>query len=50
MSNRVMNRRGARDLTSEEMDLIAGGSGGCLITACGVIGHPLRGDDVKCPD
>jgi hypothetical protein len=46
MSNRVLNRRGARELTPEEMDQIAGG--GSLHTLCGVPPHFFR-DDVSIP-
>ena len=46
MSNRVLNRSGARELTPEEMDRIAGG-GACLLTVCGVIPH-FSQDDVRC--
>lgn len=42
MSNRVLNRRGARELTPEEMDQIAGGF---LHTLCGVPPHFFRDDD-----
>ncbi|HEX5434293.1 MAG TPA: hypothetical protein VFY05_08645 [Candidatus Angelobacter sp.] len=44
MSNRVMNRRGARELTFEELDRIAGGVTTILITTTGP--RPtLPGDD-----
>ncbi|HEY6351290.1 MAG TPA: hypothetical protein VI636_17945 [Candidatus Angelobacter sp.] len=45
MSNRVLNRRGARELTPEEMDQIVGGF---LHTLCGVPPHFFR-DDVSIP-
>jgi hypothetical protein len=47
MSNRVMNRRGARELTTEEMDQIAAGSNACIGTLSGT---PQSIDDVKCND
>jgi hypothetical protein len=49
MSNRVMNRRGARELTAEEMDHIAAASNACIGTLCG---NPPKfpADDVKCND
>jgi hypothetical protein len=42
MSNRVLNRRGARELTPEEMDQIAGGS---LQTLCGFPPKFFKDDD-----
>jgi len=49
MSNRVMNRRGARELTAEEMDWIgAAATGACLMTVCGPT-HTLI-DDSRCVD
>jgi hypothetical protein len=42
MSNRVLNRRGARELTAEEIDRIAGC--GSLHTLCGVPPHFFRDD------
>jgi hypothetical protein len=47
MLMRVLNRRGARELTPEELEQIQGGAHTCLITACGVIGH-FRADDTRC--
>lgn len=46
MSNRVLNRRGARDLTPEEMDLIAAASNACIGTLC----NKPSADDVRCND
>ena len=43
MLNRVLNRRGAREVTPEEMDHIAGGLP--LHTLCGVPPHFFRDDD-----
>lgn len=46
MSNRVLIRRGAREVTPEEMDQIAGGSSlPPLHTLCGVPPHFFRDDD-----
>lgn len=49
MSNRVMNRRGARELTAEERDQVAGGQ--CFFSIC-TIGPPpsthTRVDDIVC--
>lgn len=45
MSNRVLNRRGARELTPEEIDRVAA-AGECFITICGVL-H-FSEDDVRC--
>lgn len=47
MSNRVINRRGARELTPEEMNQIAAGSNACIGTLSGT--HQSI-DDVKCND
>lgn len=47
MSNRVLSRRGARELTAKEMDQIAAGSNACIGTLSGV---PQSIDDVKCND
>jgi hypothetical protein len=48
MSNRVLNRRGARELTPEESKRVSGASSECFFT---VSGMPPRGDDVHCvPD
>lgn len=46
MSNRVLNRRGAREVKPEETDQIAGGLIGPLHTLCGVPPHFFR-DDVS---
>jgi len=46
MSNRVMSRRGARELTAEDMDKIYGGSNACIGTLCG----NGQLDDVHCND
>ena len=46
MLNRVLNRRGARELMPEEMDQIAGG--GFLHTFCGVPPNFFR-DDASIP-
>jgi len=46
MSNRVLNRRGAREVTPEEMERIQGAANTCFITACGVIRHIA--DDERC--
>ncbi|HLJ28914.1 MAG TPA: hypothetical protein VKY85_19545 [Candidatus Angelobacter sp.] len=46
MSNRVLNRWGAREVTAEELDRIQGAANTCFITACGVIRHVA--DDEKC--
>ncbi len=43
MSNRVLNRRGARELKPEEMGQITGGAS--LHTLCGVPPHFFRDDD-----
>jgi hypothetical protein len=43
MLNRVLNRRGAREVTPEEMDQIAGGLP--LHTLCGVPPKFFRDDD-----
>jgi len=49
MSNRVLNRKGARELTPEEMDQIIGAAtGACLMTVCGV--PPRLVDDLRCVD
>lgn len=51
MLNRVLNRRGARELTPDEVDQIAGGGGpiGPLHTLCGVPPHFFRDDaSVRC--
>lgn len=47
MSNRVISRWGARELTPEEMDQIAAGSNACIGTLSGT---PRSIDDVKCND
>ncbi len=47
MSNRVLNRRGARELTPEEMDHIAAGSNACIGTLSGT---PQSIDDIHCND
>ena len=44
MSNRVLNRLGARELKPEEMDQVAGGLLH-LHTLCGVPPHFFRDDD-----
>jgi len=44
MSNRVLNRRGAREVTPEEMDQVAGGLLP-LHTLCGVPPKFFRDDD-----
>jgi hypothetical protein len=46
MSNRVINRRGARDLTPEEMERTVGAGTDCLMTICNV----RVIDDLKCGD
>ncbi len=46
MSNRVLSRRGARELTTEEMNGVFGGSNACIGTLCG--GRQI--DDVHCND
>lgn len=45
MSNRVLIRLGARELTVDEMDRIAGGA--CFLTVCGAPPH-FSQDDVGC--
>lgn len=45
MSNRVLIRRGAHELTPEEMNQIAGGGLPPLHTLCGVPPHFFRDDD-----
>jgi len=45
MWNRVLIRRGARELTPEEMDQIPGGALPPLHTLCGVPPHFFRDDD-----
>lgn len=45
MSNRVLNRRGARELTPQEMNRVVAATGGCFFTASG---WPPRGDDIQC--
>jgi len=45
MSNRVLNRKGARELTPEEINQIPGGQIGHLHTLCGVPPHFFRDDD-----
>jgi hypothetical protein len=45
MSNRVINRRGARELTAEEMERVAAGQ--CVDTTCHSQGRPTF-DDVIC--
>jgi len=47
MSNRVLDRSGARELTPVEMDQIAGA--GFLHTLCGVPPHFFRDDDTVEP-
>lgn len=47
MSLRVLTRRGARELTPEEVKEIQAAANACLITACGVIPH-VRADDTRC--
>ena len=46
MSNRVLNRLGARELTPEEMNSIAAASNACIGTLC----NKPSADDVKCND
>jgi hypothetical protein len=46
MSNRVLSRRGARELTSEEMNAVFGASNACIGTLCG----SRQIDDVHCND
>lgn len=46
MSNRVINRRGARELTAEEMDRIAGGN--CIVTGTKTSFQSLT-EDILCP-
>lgn len=46
MSNRVMNRRGARELTAEEMNYVAAASNACIGTLC----NGSHIDDVHCND
>ncbi|HEV3038365.1 MAG TPA: hypothetical protein VHA33_11365 [Candidatus Angelobacter sp.] len=46
MSNRVLSRRGARELTSEEMNAVFGASNACIGTLCG----NRQIDDVHCND
>jgi len=48
MSTRVLNRRGARELTPEEIDQIQGAANSCRITACNVFGHIINADDTRC--
>lgn len=45
MSNRVLIRRGARELTADEMDRTAGSA--CFLTVCGAPLH-FSQDDVRC--
>lgn len=45
MSNRVLSRHGARELTVEELDRIAGGVTTILITTTGPM-PTLPGDDI----
>jgi hypothetical protein len=47
MSNRVLSRRGARELTPEENDWVAAASNACIGTLCGSNRHI---DDVTCND
>ena len=46
MSNRILSRRGARELTAEEMNQIFGASNACIGTLCGA----GKVDDVHCND
>jgi hypothetical protein len=46
MFNRVLNRRGARELTTEEMKYVAAASNACIGTFCGA----KSADDVHCND
>jgi hypothetical protein len=46
MSNRVLNRRGARELTTEEINYVAAASNACIGTLCG----GKQTDDVHCND
>jgi len=46
MSNRVLSRRGARELTPEENDRVAAASNACIGTLCG----NRQIDDVTCND
>lgn len=46
MSNRVLSRQGAREVTLEEMDQVRGATG-CFITACGAVPHFVA-DDTRC--
>lgn len=46
MSNRVLSRRGARELTPEETDRVAAASNACIGTLCG----SGKIDDVHCND
>jgi hypothetical protein len=46
MSNRVLSRRGARELTSEEVNAVFGASNACIGTLCG----NRQIDDVHCND
>lgn len=46
MSNRVLNRQGAREVTLEEMDQVHGATG-CFITTCGAVPRFVA-DDTRC--
>ncbi len=46
MSNRVLSRRGARELTHEESAAVYGASNACIGTLCG----NRQIDDVHCND
>ena len=46
MSNRVLIRRGARELTPEEINYVYGASNACIGTLCG----NRQIDDVHCND
>lgn len=48
MSTRVLNRRGARELTPEELGQVPGAFSTCFITACRSLGGGGAGDDVRC--
>ena len=48
MSMRVLNRRGARELTLQELEQIQGGEGLCL-TFCHIAPNILVQDDNSCP-
>jgi hypothetical protein len=48
MSMRVLNRRGAREITPEELDQVPGAISTCFITACRGPNGPGVGDDVRC--